>query len=361
MGSVSTATATAGLGLVLLLLSLLNHAVKGVYINKIDQLGTDGCDFFQGSWIRDDSYPHYDTTQCPFIGKQFDCQKNGRPDNEYLKYRWQPNGCNLPRFDGKKFLLKFKGKRMMFVGDSLSLNQWQSLTCMLHLAIPQAPYTLERIGGLSNFTFPTYGVSIIFSRNALLVDVTRENNQRVLKLDSISSVSRKTWEGIDVIIFDTWHWWLHTGRKQLWDIIEYKNVLYKDMDRLSAYWKALNTWATWIDSQVDSKKTTIFFQGVSPDHEWFVGERVINCGGKRKPLKHSGVALKPQLVLEKVLQTMSKPIHLLNITNLSKFRVDAHPSVYGWGAHRGMDCTHWCLPGVPDTWNQILFAVLTHN
>lgn len=60
----------------------------------------------------------------------------------------------LCRFNGEEFLRRHRGKSILFVGDSLSLNQWQSLTCMLHTAVPQAQYTLVRIGGLSIFTFP---------------------------------------------------------------------------------------------------------------------------------------------------------------------------------------------------------------
>lgn len=57
------------------------------------------------------------------------------------------------RFDGGDFLRRFRGKQIMFVGDSLSLNQWQSLTCMLHTSVPHGSYTLVRTGDLSTFTF----------------------------------------------------------------------------------------------------------------------------------------------------------------------------------------------------------------
>lgn len=51
-----------------------------------------------------------------------------------------------------------------------------------------------------------------------------------------------------------------------WDIIQEGNNTFKDMDRLVAYEKGLNTWAKWIDDNVDINKTRVFFQGVSPDH-----------------------------------------------------------------------------------------------
>lgn len=52
------------------------------------------------------------------------------------------------------FLRRYRGKRIMFVGDSLSLNQWQSLACMLHAAVPRSNFTLQRKGVLSTFTMP---------------------------------------------------------------------------------------------------------------------------------------------------------------------------------------------------------------
>ena len=89
------------------------------------------------------------------------------------------------------------------------------------------------------------------------------------------------------------------------------------------------------------------------------------CEGQTRPVsggfKYPGGPHPAELVLEKVLATMSKPVYLLNITPLSQLRKDGHPSVYGYGGHKYVDCSHWCLPGVPDTWNVLLYAALIQN
>nr|POE50302.1 protein trichome birefringence-like 41 [Quercus suber] len=111
------------------------------------------CDLFTGRWVVDKSYPLYNTAACPFIEREFGCQKNGRPDLDYTKYRWMPLHCDLVRFNGQDFLERFRGKSIMFVGDSLSRNQWQSLTCMLVYDVPNAEYNLTREGDISIFAF----------------------------------------------------------------------------------------------------------------------------------------------------------------------------------------------------------------
>lgn len=98
--------------------------------------GSSVCDLFQGRWVVDEAYPLYDASSCPFVPDVFDCRRNGRPDTAYLRFRWSPAACRLPRFDGADFLSKWRGKTVMFVGDSLSMNQWVSLACMLHAAVP---------------------------------------------------------------------------------------------------------------------------------------------------------------------------------------------------------------------------------
>ncbi|KAH6787001.1 TRICHOME BIREFRINGENCE-LIKE 34 [Perilla frutescens var. hirtella] len=66
------------------------------------------------------------------------------------------------------------------------------------------------------------------------------------------------------------------------------------------------------------------------------------------------------------LETRVLNITYMNITNLSDYRKDAHPSIYRKFFYplseeelsnpiSYSDCAHWCLLGVPDVWNEILY------
>lgn len=63
-----------------------------------------------------------------------------------------------------------------------------------------------------------------------------------------------------------------------------------------------------------------------------------------------------------------REMDVLNITHMTSRRKDGHSSLYYMGPKKGpaplhrQDCSHWCLPGVPDTWNELLYAlVLKHE
>lgn len=68
------------------------------------------------------------------------------------------------------------------------------------------------------------------------------------------------------------------------------------------------------------------------------------------------------VIVEEIIRQMKTPVTFLNITRISDYRVDGHPSIYGRNTQTGktgvQDCSHWCLPGVPDTWNQLLYFYL---
>lgn len=76
------------------------------------------------------------------------------------------------------------------------------------------------------------------------------------------------------------------------------------------------------------------------------------------------------IVLENILKGMKTQVSYLNITRLTDYRKDGHPSIYRKQHYTHyteeekktpllfQDCSHWCLPGVPDAWNEQLYAEL---
>lgn len=74
-----------------------------------------------------------------------------------------------------------------------------------------------------------------------------------------------------------------------------------------------------------------------------------------------------QYVLDVVreMEAGKMKVNFLNITYLSEFRKDGHPSIHLEPDFKKTvrdveveDCSHWCLPGVPDTWNELLYSQL---
>lgn len=89
------------------------------------------CDIFNGEWVPNPNAPYYTNKTCWAIHEHQNCMKYGRPDDEFLKWKWRPFGCELPVFNPFQFLEIVRGKSMAFVGDSVGRNQMQSMICLL--------------------------------------------------------------------------------------------------------------------------------------------------------------------------------------------------------------------------------------
>ncbi|KAF5470151.1 hypothetical protein F2P56_010684 [Juglans regia] len=323
------------------------------------------CDFSVGKWVYDQSYPLYDSN-CPYLSTAVTCQKNGRPDSDYEKWKWKPQGCSIPRFDALDFLGRMRKKRIMLVGDSIMRNQWESLVCLVQGVIPNGRKRVMYSGPSMAFHAMDFETSIEFSWAPLLVELKKgPENKRILHLDLIQE-NAKYWRNVDILVFDSAHWWTHSDQWSSWDYFMEGNNLLKSMNPMVAYQKGLTTWSKWVDSNLDPRKTRVIFRSMSPRHN---RENGWKCYNQKQPLAFFSHQHVPEqlLVLQGVLRRMRFPVFLQDITTMTALRRDGHPSVYSRAMAEeekqhprdfSSDCSHWCLPGVPDIWNEMLSALL---
>ncbi|KAM0948122.1 putative PMR5 domain, PC-Esterase, protein trichome birefringence-like 3 [Dioscorea sansibarensis] len=344
------------------------------------------CRVMDGQWVFNSSMePPYTEVTCPYIEKQVACQGHGRKDKDFLHWEWQLDDCTLPRFNARVVLEKLRGKRMMFVGDSLQRGQWLSFVCMLQAGIPEDQKFMNRsTRSLAIFGAKEYNATVEFYWAPYLVEsnsdlpIITDTTKRILHVDSIAKHARN-WVGVDILVFNTYVWWM-TGHKlkSVWGSFSNGDDGNEELDTVFAYRLGLKTWANWVDSNIDPNLTRVFFITMSPAHmrsaDWH-NEKGIKCYNETKPVMkrgHWGSGSNKQMmeVVSNIIEKMRVPVTIVNITQLSEYRIDGHVSVYTETGGQKLtrkqkanpksyaDCIHWCLPGVPDTWNQVLYAYL---
>ncbi|KFK40758.1 hypothetical protein AALP_AA2G037100 [Arabis alpina] len=345
----------------------------------------EDCDIYDGNWVRDDdeTMPYYPSGSCPYIDRDFNCHANGRPDDAFVKWKWQPNGCDIPRLNGTDFLEKLRGKKLVFVGDSINRNMWESLVCILRNSLKDKKRVYEISGrsefkkkGFYAFRFEDYNCTVDFVGSPFFV---RESSFKgvngttleTLRLDMMDKTT-SMYRDADILIFNTGHWWTHDKTKLGENYYQEGNVVYPRLKVLEAYKRALVTWAKWVDKNIDRSHTHVIFRGYSVTHfrggPWNSGGQ---CHKETEPFFNTRYLAKypsKMKALEYILRdTMKTPVIYMNISRLTDFRKDGHPSIYRMvyrtdkekrEAVSHQDCSHWCLPGVPDTWNQLLYVSL---
>ncbi|KAF3324168.1 protein trichome birefringence-like 14 isoform X3 [Carex littledalei] len=349
--------------------------------DEVRENDPEECNYAKGKWVPDARRPFYSGSECKrWLSEMWACRLMQRPDFSFEKFRWQPQNCQMPSFTGPRFLKRMQHKTLAFVGDSLGRQQFQSMMCMITGGKP-APqvqdvgweFGLVKARGAVRpdgwaYRFPRTNTTVLFYWSASLCELQPLLNgsdpkpvSYALHLDRPVTFLKKYLDRFHVLVLNTGHHW-NRGKFQgnHWELHAYGKPVgdSKLSDLSNAKNLTLHSIVSWLNSQiVKNPNLKVFLRTLSPRHfvngDWNTGGSCDNTvplrGGSEVSLEKSSDPVVQQAVNGSL-------VRLLDITALSQLRDECHISKYSKSSNGVHDCLHWCLPGVPDTWNEILFA-----
>ncbi|KAJ8629907.1 hypothetical protein MRB53_023230 [Persea americana] len=220
------------------------------------------------------------------------------------------------------------------------------------------------------YRFPTTNTTILYYWSASLcylepLNITDPATDYAMHLDRPPTFLQRYFHRFNVLVLNTGQHWNSRGKLNANRWVMYVGGEPIRDRKLAQIGNAKNfavySVIKWLDSQLPHHpQLKAFFRTISPRHfsngDWNTGGRCNTStplAGRDKVAQHES---DDSVVAGAVKGT---GVRLLDITALSQLREEGHISRYSLKASDGVqDCLHWWLPGIPDTWNEILYAQL---
>ncbi|CAM0881918.1 unnamed protein product [Alopecurus aequalis] len=338
------------------------------------------CDIFQGEWVPDDAAPRYTNETCSHIQDHQNCMKYGRPDLEFLRWRWQPSRCNLPRFDADRFLRLVGNKTLAFVGDSLARNHMQSLICLLSKVA--SPKDVSAKGRIKILYYEGYNFTMKSFWSPFLVRTEESSdNAGVFKLyvDEPDNIWFSGVAEFDYVILSGANWF--TRQSMFYErgqLVGGSYVALNITSNLTLRYSHRMAFRTALRAINDhgSVRAKVIVRTLSPMSHFEGGawDKGGDCR-RTRPYRSNETTIGGQELdfytaqvdefreAKKAAAAAGVDIVLMDPTGAMILRPDGHPSRYGhWpGEKRTLynDCIHWCLPGPVDAWNDMLLQIMS--
>ncbi|TVU11672.1 hypothetical protein EJB05_45272, partial [Eragrostis curvula] len=365
-----------------------NRSIPWLHSNSGRKRG-EACDIFRGEWVPDPDAPYYTNDTCSVIDEHYDCLTYGRPDLGFIKWRWRPDGCDLPRLDPARFLAVMRGKSMAFVGDSVARNHMHSLICLLtRVAEPEPSKPSDKhmvfYYGEHNFTVNFFWAPFLVRYEQTDEDGPWHTGLWNLYLDEPDAVWAAHVAALDYVVVSASTWFYRpamlyeAGRRVGCQYCDLPNVT--DLTLQYALRMATRAALRALDGADGRFRGTAVLRTVTPSQyengEWNKGGDCVRTRPSRRGEKEiQGTELDFHTMQVEELAAAKEAAKatggtvkmiLMDTTDAMILRADAHPSKYrGYykaeeNIHKFNDCVHWCLPGAIDTWNDMLLHMLTH-
>ena len=251
---------------------------------------------------------------------------------QMLQYHWTPNSCRLMDFVPAELERMWAGKYVLFVGDSLMRQMFNSIRFLMRDHWMSAEQALRKD---PEFFDTKSRARIEFVWSKYLLDEHALPGRLVLPQRSWPDMVKKA----DWVIMNVGHHWHKKDRS----FENYEAMVNMVTDTMQTNFKGslfvFRTSAPGYYGCETMEEPVDTPQELTPDidlYDW------------RKPIQ-------AELMWEQKARERSlDSFRWLNVS-FSAYRADAHVGYKIRDGQNKLDCLHWCMPGVPDYWNYLLY------